>query len=92
MQEIEEETDINQVWQNLKQVILEAARESELSKDAKNANHWWDDECSCKRAIHEKNEARGKYLIKKKQEQTWISINKKEQKLIESAEERNKNG
>jgi len=66
LQEIEEETDINQVWQNLKQVILEAARESELSKDAKNANHWWDDECSCKRAIHEKNEARGKYLIKKK--------------------------
>jgi len=32
--------DINHDWQNLKQVILEAAREFELSKDAKNANHW----------------------------------------------------
>ena len=63
MQEIEEETDINQVWQNLKQVILEAARESELSKDAKNANHWWDDKC--KSAIQEKNEATGKCLIRK---------------------------
>jgi len=51
LQEIEEETDINHDWQNLKQVILEAAREFELSKDAKNANHWWDNEC--KRAIQE---------------------------------------
>jgi hypothetical protein len=44
-------------------VILEAAREFKLSKDAKNPNHWWDDEC--KRAIQEKNEARGKCLIRK---------------------------
>ena len=63
LQEIEEETDINQDWQNLKQVILEAAREFELCKDAKDANHWGDDEC--KRAIQEKNEARGKCLIRK---------------------------
>lgn len=27
LQEIEEETDVNQDWQNLKQVILEAAKE-----------------------------------------------------------------
>ena len=63
MQEIEEETDINQDWQNLKQVILEAATEFKLSKDVKNANHWWDDEC--KSAIQEKNEARRKCLIRK---------------------------
>jgi hypothetical protein len=42
-------SDINQDWQNLKQVILEAAGEFKLPKDAKIANHWWDDEC--KRAI-----------------------------------------
>jgi len=47
----------------LKQVILKAVREFELSKGAKNANHWWDDEC--KRAIQEKTEARGKCLIRK---------------------------
>ena len=64
LQEIEEETDINQDWQNLKQVILEAAREFKSSKDAKNSSsHWWDDEC--KSAIQEKNEARGKCLIRK---------------------------
>jgi hypothetical protein len=63
LQEIEEETDINQDWQNLKQVILEAAKEFKLSKDAKNANQWSDDDC--KRAIQEKNEARGKCLIRK---------------------------
>jgi hypothetical protein len=45
LREIEEEKDINQDWQNLKRVILEAARDFELSKDAKNANYWWDDEC-----------------------------------------------
>ena len=60
LQEIEEETDINQDWQNLKQVLLEAAREFKSSKDAKNTNQWWDDEC--KSAIQEKNEARGKCL------------------------------
>jgi len=32
LQETEEETDINQDWQNLKQVILEAAMEFKLSK------------------------------------------------------------
>ena len=63
LQEIEEETDINQDWQNLEKVILEAARKFKSSKDAKNANHWWDDEC--KRTIQEKNEARGKCLIRK---------------------------
>jgi len=63
LQEIEEETDINQDWQNLRQVILEVAREFKSSKDAKNANHWWDDEC--KSAIQEKNEARGKCLMSK---------------------------
>jgi len=30
LQEIEEETDINQDWQNLKQVILEAAKEFKM--------------------------------------------------------------
>jgi len=44
-------------------VILEAVREFKLSKDAKNANHWWDNECE--RAIQERNEARGKCLIRK---------------------------
>jgi hypothetical protein len=39
LQEIEEETDINQVWQNVKQVTLEAAKEFKFSKDVKNANH-----------------------------------------------------
>ena len=63
LQETEEETDINQDWQNLKQVTLEAAKEFKSSKDAKNANHWWDDKC--KSAIQEKKEARGKCLIRK---------------------------
>ena len=63
MQETEEETDINQDWQNLKQVILEATMEFKLSKDVKNANHWWDDEC--KKAIQENNEARRKCLIRR---------------------------
>ena len=44
-------------------MILEALKEFKLSKDAKNANHWCDNEC--KRAIQEKNEARGKCLIRK---------------------------
>ena len=34
-----------------------------LTKDAKNANHWWEDKY--KRAIQEKNEARGKCLTGK---------------------------
>jgi len=63
LQEIVEDTDINQDWLNLKQVIIEVATEFRLSKDVKNANHWWDDEC--KRAIQENNEGRGKYLIRK---------------------------
>jgi signal recognition particle subunit SEC65 len=62
LQEIGEETDLNQEWQNLKQITLEAASEFKISKDAKNTNHWWDDEC--KRAIQEKNEARKKCLIR----------------------------
>jgi hypothetical protein len=44
LQEIKEETDINQEWQNLKQVILEAASEFKSAKGIRNANHWWDDE------------------------------------------------
>jgi hypothetical protein len=63
LQETEEETDINQDWQNIKQVIIEAAKEFKLSKDIKNANHLWGNER--KRAIQEKNEARGKCLIRK---------------------------
>ena len=63
MQEIEEETYINQDWQILKEVILEAVTEFKLSKDVKNANHWWDNEL--KRAIQENNEARRKCLIRK---------------------------
>jgi len=39
LQETEEETGINQDWQNLKQMILAAATEFKLSKDVKNANH-----------------------------------------------------
>ena len=54
LQEIEGETDINQDWQNLKHVILEAATEFKSSIDAKNDNCWWDDEC--KRAIQERME------------------------------------
>jgi hypothetical protein len=44
-------------------MILEAASEFKLSKDPKNTNHWWDDEC--KRAIQEKNEARTECLIRR---------------------------
>jgi len=62
LQEDKEETDINRDWQNLKQVILEAAKEFKSTKDMKN-NHWWDDEC--KRVIQEKNEARRKCLSRK---------------------------
>jgi hypothetical protein len=40
LQEIKEETDINQNWQNLKQVILEAATEFKSAKGVRNANHW----------------------------------------------------
>ena len=78
LQEIEEETDVNQDWQNLKRVILEAAKEFKLSKDVKNANHWWDDEC--KRAIQENNEARGKCLIRK----TRANLDIYQQKRIEA--------
>ena len=63
LQEIEEETVINQDWQNLKQVILEAAKEFKSPKDAKNSNHCWEDEG--KKAIQVKHEARGKCLIRK---------------------------
>ena len=35
-------------------MILEAEREFEFSKDARNANHWWDYEC--KRSIQGKKE------------------------------------
>ena len=44
-------------------MILEAAKEFKSSKDEKNANHWWDNEC--KKAIQEKHEVRGKCLIRK---------------------------
>jgi hypothetical protein len=63
LQEIVKDTNIKQDWQSLKQVIIEATTEFRLSKDVKNANHWWDDEC--KRAIEEKNEGRAKYLTRK---------------------------
>jgi hypothetical protein len=66
-------------------VILEAASEFKSAEGVRNANHWWDDER--KRTIQEKNEARGKCLIRKT-EQTWKSINKKESKLTEPVEER----
>jgi len=35
LQEIEEETDINQDWQNLKHITLQAVMEFKSSKDAK---------------------------------------------------------
>jgi len=78
LQEIEEETVINQDWQNLKQVILEAATEFKLSKDVKNANHWWDNEC--KRVIQENNEARKKCLIIK----TGMNLDIYQQKRIKA--------
>jgi hypothetical protein len=43
-------------------MILEAASEFKLSKDAKNTNRWWDDEY--KGAIQEKNEAKKKFLMR----------------------------
>jgi signal recognition particle subunit SEC65 len=76
LQEIEEETNINQDWQIRKQVILEAAMGFKPSKDVKNANHWWDEEC--KRVIQEKNEARRKYLIRKTRKILDIYQQKKE--------------
>jgi hypothetical protein len=63
LQEIKEETDINQDWQNIKQVILDAATEFQLARGVKKPNHWWDDEC--KKTIQERNEARRTYLIRK---------------------------
>ena len=63
LQEIEDETNIKQDWQNVKQVILEAARVFKASKEAKNFNQWWDDDC--KSAIKERNEARRKCLTRK---------------------------
>jgi CRISPR/Cas system CMR-associated protein Cmr1 (group 7 of RAMP superfamily) len=63
LQEIKQETDINQDWQNLKQVILETASEFTSAKGVRNANHWWEDDC--KRAIQEKNKATGKCLTRK---------------------------
>jgi len=65
-------------------VILETAKEFKLSKDAKNSNHWWDDEC--KSAIQEKNEAGGKCIIRK----TRANLDIYQQKLIEFVEERKK--
>jgi hypothetical protein len=65
-----QETDINQDWQNLKQVILETVTEFKLSKDVKNANHWWDEEC--KRAIKEKNKVKRKCLIRKTRTNLYI--------------------
>jgi hypothetical protein len=62
-QEIKEETDINQDWQNIKEVILDAATEFQSAKGVKEPNHWWDDEC--KKAIQEKSEARRTRLIRK---------------------------
>jgi hypothetical protein len=53
-------------------VILEAAREFKTFKDAKNANHWWDDEC--KSVIQEKNEARRKCLIRKTRANSFILL------------------
>ncbi len=69
---MKEETDINQDWQNLKQVILEAAREFKSSEEVKNANHWWDNEC--KNVIQEKNEARRKWLRITKKTRTYLDI------------------
>jgi hypothetical protein len=63
LQEIKEEADINQEWQNIKQVILDIATEFQLARGVKKPNHWWDDEC--KKAIQEKNEARRICLIRK---------------------------
>jgi hypothetical protein len=63
LQEIKEETDINQDWQNRKEVILEAERQFKSANDVRNTNRWWDDDC--KRAIQEKNKAGGKFLIRK---------------------------
>jgi hypothetical protein len=80
LQEIGEETDINQNWQNLKQIILEAA-----SKDSKNTNHWWDDEC--KKAIQEKNEARQKCLIRRTRT-NLDNYQPKKQRPIEFVEEK----
>jgi hypothetical protein len=39
LQEIKEETNINQYWQNLKKVILEAVTEFKSAKGVRNANH-----------------------------------------------------
>ena len=74
-----QETAINQEWQNLKQMILEAASEFKLPKDAKNTNHWWDDEC--KRAVQEKNEARRKCLMRR----TRINMDNYQQKRAKAS-------
>jgi hypothetical protein len=63
LQDIKQETDIKQDWQNLKQVILEAASEFKSPKGVRNSGHMWENEC--KRAIQEKNKARGKSPIRK---------------------------
>ena len=78
LQEIEEETDINQDRQNLKQATLEVGTEFRLSEDVRNAICWWDGECG--RATREKNEARGKCIMR----ETRTNLNIYQQKRIKA--------
>jgi len=62
-------------------VVLEAAKEFELSKDVKNANCWWDGECE--RAIEGKIEARSKCVIREARTNLDIHQQEKNKNQIE---------
>jgi hypothetical protein len=44
LQEIKEETDINQDWQNIEQVILDTMTEFQIARGVMKPIHWWEDE------------------------------------------------
>ena len=100
----EETHSVEQDWQNIKNVMLETAKDTIWLQTRITRNEWWDDECE--EAIKEKNIARGKCLQrrtratqkeyeKKRNTATKIYRNKKKQwlnnkiKEIEKAHRKN---
>jgi len=65
LRQIERKQDVNEVWINIKNVILESANEK-IGEQSKERNQdWYDEECQI--AMKEKNDARKKCLNK----ETW---------------------
>jgi len=54
----EETSSVEQDWQNIKNIMLETAKDTKQLQTRITRNEWWDDEC--KKAIKEKNIAREK--------------------------------